>query len=55
MSRTDATRRDFLCRSIAAGAALSLPYVMTSRSSGAGGGQREDHAGRDRHRPPLYL
>jgi predicted dehydrogenase len=30
------TRRGFLCRSIAAGAAMSLPYVITSRSgSGA--------------------
>jgi len=29
------TRRDFLCRSIAAGAAIALPYVITSRSGSA--------------------
>ncbi|HEX4143622.1 MAG TPA: Gfo/Idh/MocA family oxidoreductase [Pirellulales bacterium] len=34
-NQPNSTRRDFLHRTIAAGAALSLPYVLASRSAGA--------------------
>ena len=41
MPRTPSTtRRDFLCRSLAAGAALSWPYLMTRRSSGAAASEK---------------